>query len=46
MKIFLITVDAIIPSREKLQFYLNHKICVVPLKHPSVKAALGLPNRR
>lgn len=44
MKIFLITVDAIIPSREKLQFYLNHKICVVPLKHPSVKAALGLPN--
>ena len=44
MKIFLITVDANIPSREKQQFYRNHKIFVVPLKHPSVKAALALPN--
>lgn len=44
MKIFLITVDAKIPSREKQQFYQNHKICVVPLKHPDVKKALSLPD--
>lgn len=44
MKIFLITVDDNMPSPEKQQFYRNHNICVVPLKHPNVKTALNLPN--
>jgi hypothetical protein len=43
-KIFLISLDEDSPSNDKLQFYKNHRIVIIPLKNHDVKEAIGAPS--
>ncbi|MDH6388399.1 hypothetical protein M2474_001841 [Dysgonomonas sp. PH5-37] len=42
-KIFLLSLDENAPTEDKLQFYKNHRIIIIPLKSKEVKEILKIP---